>query len=62
MDESSNIQAGEFLQSVDGNKKIIVACACALALGNLYGDNAHARDSCLVFHGYTETSLVEPLN
>ena len=28
----------------DGNKKIIVACACALRLENVYGDNAHARD------------------
>ena len=52
MAEISNIQGGAFFPSVDGNKKIIVACACALALENLYGDDAYARDDCLMFLGY----------
>ena len=49
MTEIRNIQGGGFLPFVDGNKKIIVACA--LGLGNLYGDDKHARDDCLMFLG-----------
>ena len=41
---SSNIQGGGFLPPVDGNDKIIVACACALVLEILYRHDVHARD------------------
>ena len=51
MDETINIWGEEFFPSVDGNKKINVASACTLAFGNVYVDNAHARDDCLMFRG-----------
>ena len=52
MTEMSNIQRGGFSPSMDGNKKALVACACALALENLYRDDAHACDDCLMFLGW----------